>query len=923
MIKNDFKFIVACSYLLIVAGCSEDPPTSSDNGSDGISSRYQLYVDVTPSGGGTVTPSEGNFDSSEVVELVATPEEGFRFVEWLGDGSGSTNPLSVTMDEDQTITALFEKREYPLSISVEGEGTVYEKVVQSLNETSYDHGTTVELTATAADDWVFSHWSGDLSESENPQRVTVDKEKTVTAVFEKAESYELEVSSSDGGSVDSEFVEGKRSGDSFIHGSKVEFRANPEEGYRFVGWSGDLSGNENPVTISMDENKSISASFEIRNYPLTIETTGEGSVQEKVVQSLNENSYEHGTTVELTASASEGWVFSHWSGALSGGENPQRLTVDEEKEVTAVFEEAVLYDVSLVEEGEGEVSIELISGRKSGSKYEEGSVLELSAIPIEGNSFVEWYGFLSSEESKVQFEVTEKVELTAVFRSLFYLHENGVTIRCEDAEAGETGIVDGVEYTAVDWRMLDEAVEGNEDVTVLCTSSVQRMSSMFNQNRYFNQDISSWDTSNVTSMSFMFSGAEFFEGDISEWDISSVTDMSYMFNGSANFNTDISNWDVSGVTDMTSMFSGASNFNQDISKWETGSLEKLSAIFRNAENFNQPIGSWDVSGVSNFNSAFRGAVAFNQALNEWDVSKAISMNEMFYGATNFNQELNGWNVSNVQDMRQMFQSASNFDGAISSWDISSVIEMESMFSGAKNFNQPIGNWDLGNVRTINGVFAGAENFNQDIGGWDVSNLESLRSLFLNASLFNKDISDWSVGQVTDMRSMFSGAESFNQSLEEWNTSHVESMETMFRGASSFNQNISSWDVSKVEDMSWMFREASSFDQPLESWDVSSVKSMAYMFGQAKSFNQPLNNWNVSSVTDFGSMFSGATIYNQPLEEWDVSSAIIMDWMFHNAGSFDQDLSGWCVQNIIEQPHGFSSSSMSTEQLPVWGTCPSE
>lgn len=46
---------------------------------------------------------------------------------------------------------------------------------------------------------------------------------------------------------------------------KVILKAVPDAGYQFTGWSGDLSGTENPATIIMHANRTVTANFEIRN----------------------------------------------------------------------------------------------------------------------------------------------------------------------------------------------------------------------------------------------------------------------------------------------------------------------------------------------------------------------------------------------------------------------------------------------------------------------------------------------------------------------------------------------------------------------------------------------------------------------------------------------------------------------------------
>ena len=129
-------------------------------------------------------------------------------------------------------------------------------------------------------------------------------------------------------------------------------------------------------------------------------------------------------------------------------------------------------------------------------------------------------------------------------------------------------------------------------------------------------------------------------------------------------------------------------------------------------------------------------------------------------------------------------------------------------------------------------------------------------------------------------------------------------------------------VSNITDMSNMFSNNNTFNKDISSWDVSSVTSMNSMFYDATSFNQDLSSWNVSSVSDMSSMFSGATSFNQDLSSWNVSSVTYMSYMFNQAYEFTQDLSQWCVSNISSEPENFEAgSTLTPEQLPVWGTCP--
>jgi len=79
---------------------------------------------------------------------------------------------------------VFVKKQYPLTIEIEGEGTVTETVIKQGLATDYNSGTIVELTAEPTGDWEFVEWTGDITSTENPVQITIDGPKTVKVKFE-------------------------------------------------------------------------------------------------------------------------------------------------------------------------------------------------------------------------------------------------------------------------------------------------------------------------------------------------------------------------------------------------------------------------------------------------------------------------------------------------------------------------------------------------------------------------------------------------------------------------------------------------------------------------------------------------------------------------------------------------------------------
>ena len=303
-----------------------------------VSCKQEVYYEITtkvqPDGAGTIvlTPNSSQVLEGASVTFQANPSGDYIFTGWSGSISGTENPKSVTVSSNLNVVANFTLKTYPLTVSVEGEGTVNERVIST--RTDYSSGTVVELTAVPAEHWLFDHWEGDLTGSDNPAKIIVSSSKSVKAVFVE-KMYPLTVEVEGNGAV-SEKVISSKSG-SYQEGTVVELSAYPGEHWLFDHWEGDIEGNDNPAQITILGSKQVKAVFVSKDYELIINVKGGGKVIEKVIDTKTE--YQEGTTVELTAESDEFWVFDHWEGELEGKDNPIYVTVTKTTEITAVFVE--------------------------------------------------------------------------------------------------------------------------------------------------------------------------------------------------------------------------------------------------------------------------------------------------------------------------------------------------------------------------------------------------------------------------------------------------------------------------------------------------------------------------------------------------------------------------------------------------------
>lgn len=142
--------------------------------------RYTLSTSVTGSGSITLDPTQpqGGYLPGTQVTVTANPDTGYYLHHWSGNLSGSTNPTTITMDGDKSVTANFAKEEYSVDVSTVGPGSVTKDPAGP-----YNYGDSVTLTATPDSGDYFNGWSDDISGYDNPKVVTVYSDMDVTATF--------------------------------------------------------------------------------------------------------------------------------------------------------------------------------------------------------------------------------------------------------------------------------------------------------------------------------------------------------------------------------------------------------------------------------------------------------------------------------------------------------------------------------------------------------------------------------------------------------------------------------------------------------------------------------------------------------------------------------------------------------------------
>jgi uncharacterized repeat protein (TIGR02543 family) len=350
-----------------------------------------LTISTNPSNAGNPSGA-GDHDEGDTINIRANPKDCYEFVNWTGDTVDIANvndpTTTITMNDDYDITANYSPLpEYTLEIIIIGDGTVS-------GDGTYCEDEQVAITAIPNEGWEFVSWTGDVADPNSASTtVTMDENKTVTANFNQIGviSYNLTIS------INGQGTTSPSAGIyPYAEGTVVDVSANPSNGWVFVNWSGDTGTiddiNDPDITITMDNNYTITANFsELPQYTLTIDVDGEGTTS-------GAGTYYEGEEVSIRANPASDWTFAFWSGGSTtiGDVNDSTTTIimNDDYTITANFVEVELFTLTILVNGNGSTNPTI-----GDHEYQEGTVVNISAIPDQDWQFASWSGDVANPNS--------------------------------------------------------------------------------------------------------------------------------------------------------------------------------------------------------------------------------------------------------------------------------------------------------------------------------------------------------------------------------------------------------------------------------------------------------------------------------------------------------------------------------------------
>jgi len=294
-------------------------------------------------------------------------------------------------------------------------------------------GTSVTLTAAAANGSAFAGWSGCDSTSGASCSLTLGSDRSVQATFNSSSgtNYVLTVAKAGSGSgtVTGTGIDcGATCSATLTSGTAVTLTAAAASGSTFVSWSGCDSTSVTTCTLTLGANRTVTATFNPainHSYALTVSKAGAGvgTVSGTGINcgSTCNEILPSGTAVSLTATAASGSTFTGWSGCDSASGTTCTLTLTSARSVQATFGVAsTSYTLTVSKAGAGSGTVTgngINCGSTCSASLAAGTAVSLTATAASGSSFANWSGCDSVVGAVCNLTLSSNRSVSATFNA--------------------------------------------------------------------------------------------------------------------------------------------------------------------------------------------------------------------------------------------------------------------------------------------------------------------------------------------------------------------------------------------------------------------------------------------------------------------------------------------------------------------------
>lgn len=363
-----------------------------------VGETYQLTATFTPTDA-TVQCLDWSTNDETIVAINPT-----GFIEIVGPGTATLSAYHSGLNVTKSITVTGYYQIDVLSDPDVG-GTVS-------GAGQYENNALISLSATANSGYEFTEWSegGTIISSDNPLTFNATDNRTITAHFVPVHNIIIQALN---GSVEvsndaSEIIvpDDEETGSYILHeGLAINLEATPDVGYHFLEWQEGVStlSTDNPYSITVSEDRTLTAIFETNNYSLSYAAATNGTLTGETTQNVDHG--QNGSSV--TAVPKEGYHFVQWSDGVTTAARTD-LDVTSDINVTAQFT-INSYTLTYVADQNGTINGDTPQTVEHG---QDGT--DVSAVSDEGYHFVSWSDGVTNA-TRNELNVTDDFTVSAQF----------------------------------------------------------------------------------------------------------------------------------------------------------------------------------------------------------------------------------------------------------------------------------------------------------------------------------------------------------------------------------------------------------------------------------------------------------------------------------------------------------------------------
>ena len=328
---------------------------------------YNGTIEAINSTGSTILSSNGStyVPFNSILTLKPLSKSGYMFYDYKSNSangySGTSQTPTITMANSIIETGYFVP--YETITYTETNGTINSNSTYCLqaNETNptiscnVPKNTKITLSYTPNTNYKFIAWSGTYN-NDTSTNLSFTANKTITETADSSPIYETLNYIETNGTITSNIDSCKEANSTYsaitcnvIKGTNIVLTYSANSNYKFVNWFGTYNSTTNPLSFTIEQSTKETANS-IQVFPLTYTETN-GSITANISGCKEANatnptiscSVTKGTSVTLTYTPENNYLFANWTGTESSLSNPLTFTMNQQTTETANSKVTYLY----------------------------------------------------------------------------------------------------------------------------------------------------------------------------------------------------------------------------------------------------------------------------------------------------------------------------------------------------------------------------------------------------------------------------------------------------------------------------------------------------------------------------------------------------------------------------------------------------